>query len=56
MVGKTFSSDANRFGYYSTDEQAFSFSEAGEYLVNTTLPIPRQTASYGWLRESGPQW
>ena len=34
LVGKTFSGDANRFGYYSTDEQAFSFYEAGEYLVN----------------------
>jgi len=53
VVSRTFSGDANRFGYYSTDEQPFSFSEAGEYLVNYDASY---TAPDGTLWMASRKW
>ena len=52
-VSKTFSGDANRFGYFSPNEQAFSFSEAGEYLVDYYATY---TAPNGTLWMASRKW
>ncbi|MBK50809.1 MAG: hypothetical protein CMQ45_00290 [Gammaproteobacteria bacterium] len=52
-VSKSFIGDANRFGYFATDEQAFRFSEAGEYRVNYDATY---TAPNGTLWMASRKW
>ena len=36
-IDRVFTGDANRFGYFSSSDEAFSFTAAGEYLANYSV-------------------
>jgi len=52
-VDKVFTGDANRFGYFSSNDEDFSFTAAGEYLANYDIEY---TSPDGVLWMASRRW